>query len=263
MKAFILLGLLGATLSAPLVPQRLLSASNSHELLLNLNNGQLLPLQLRGPFNPWIPPFSGILPPQQAAPVAGRPQFPLALLDGLAGLFPNQIPFPRPGRFAQGAQAGQLDPSPPQPTPPQNQQGPNHIPYIISFKIPQEQTQTLQYYPAYMLLPWDQAQQAATQSPQQTGQQQFEEQGVQEGQQQLSFDTFLGTVPETAAMPAEGGVPYLQNEVINFRPESAGVLVPTTTPKPSTTDSFTPTKDPTLARLLPEEKAKTDSLREP
>ncbi|XP_042534314.1 odontogenic ameloblast-associated protein [Dipodomys spectabilis] len=270
MKALILLGLLGATLSAPLIPQRLMSASNSHELLLNLNNGQLLPLQLQGPFNSWIPPFSGILPQQQQAPIAGRPQFPLSILDGFAGLFPNQIPFPRPVSFVQGAQAGQLDPSQPQ-TPSQTQQGPNHmIPYIVSFKMPQEQTQMFQYYPAYMILPWDQAQQVVTQSPQQTGQQQFEEQipfytpfgyvpqqvepGVQGGQQQLSFDTFLGTAPETVGMPAEGGVPYLQNEVISFRHESAGVLIPSTTQKPSTTDSFTATKDPTLARLLPEEK---------
>ncbi|KAM4854944.1 odontogenic ameloblast-associated protein [Thomomys bottae] len=279
MKALILLGLLGATLSAPLNPQRLLSASNSHELLLNLNNGQLLPLQLQGPFNSWIPPFPGILSQQQQAPISGRPQFPLSILDGFAGLFPNQIPFSRQVSVSRGAQAGQLDPSQPQ-TPPHTQQGPSHMtPYVISFKMPQEQTQMLQYYPAYMILPWDQAQQVVTQSPQQTGQQQFEEQipfytpfgyipqqvepGILEGQQQLSFDTFLGTGPETAGMPAEAGVPYLQNEVINFRHESAGVLIPTTTPKPSMTDTFTSVKNPTLAQLLPEEKAKTDSLREP
>ena len=37
----------------------------------------------------------------------------------------------------------------------------------------------LQYYPVYMLLPWEQAQQTAAQSPPQTGQQLFEEQVLQ------------------------------------------------------------------------------------
>ncbi|XP_071470903.1 odontogenic ameloblast-associated protein isoform X2 [Marmota flaviventris] len=263
MKIIIFLGLLGVTFSAPLIPQRLLSASNSNELLLNLNNGQFLPLQLQGPFNSWIPPFSGFLQQQQQAGIPGQPQLSLSTLDQFAGLSPNQISFPRQVGFAQGAQAGQLGPSQPQALP-QTQQGPNHMmPYVFPFKMPQEQAQMLQYYPVYMLLPWEQPQQTVTQSPQQTGQQKFEEQGVPGGQQQLALDTLLGTAPETVVMPGGGVLPYLQKEVIKFRHDSAGALMPSTSPTPSNTKAFASALNPTIASVLPEEKAKTDNLREP
>ncbi|XP_063519293.1 odontogenic ameloblast-associated protein isoform X5 [Pongo pygmaeus] len=265
MKIIILLGFLGATLSAP--------------LLLNLNNGQLLPLQLQGPLNSWIPPFSGILQQQQQAQIPGLSQFSLSALDQFAGLFPNQIPFPGQASFAQGAQAGQVDPLQLQ-TPPQTQPGPNHvIPYVFSFKMPQEQGQMFQYYPVYMLLPWEQPQQTVPRSPQQTREQQYEEQipfyaqfgyipqlaepAIPGGQQQLAFDTQLGTDPEIAVMSTGEEIPYLQKEVINFRHDSAGVFMPSTSPKPSTTNVFTSAIDRTLTPELPEEKAKTDSLREP
>ncbi|KAL6041707.1 hypothetical protein STEG23_009899, partial [Scotinomys teguina] len=110
----------GATSSAPLVSQRLLSASNSHELLLNLNNGQLLPLQFQSAFNSWIPSFPGFLQQQQQqqqqqpAQVPGRPQFPLSTLESFAGLFPNQLPF-----------SGQMS-------------------YVVPFKVSQDQTQDVQ-----------------------------------------------------------------------------------------------------------------------
>ncbi|KAM4811768.1 odontogenic ameloblast-associated protein [Urocitellus parryii] len=280
MKIIIFLGLLGVTFSAPLIPQRLLSASNSNELLLNLNNGQFLPLQLQGPFNSWIPRFSGFLQQQQQAGIPGQPQLSLSTLDQFAGLSPNQIPFPRHVGFAQGAQAGQLGPSQPQ-APSQTQQGPNHqmMPYVFPFKMPQEQAQMLQYYPVYMLLPWEQPQQTVTQSPQQTGQQKFEEQmpfysqfeyipqqeepGVPGGQQQLALDTLLGTAPETVVMPGGGVLPYLQKEVIKFRHDSAGAFMPSTSPTPSNTKAFASALNPTIASVLPEEKAKTDNLREP
>ncbi|KAM5287648.1 odontogenic ameloblast-associated protein [Hipposideros larvatus] len=278
MKTIILLGLLGATMSAPLIPQHLLSASHSNELLLNLNNAQLQPLRLQGPFNSWLAPFSGILQQQQQAQIPGLSPFSLSTLDQFARLFPNQVTFPGQASFAQGTQVGQLDPSQPQ-TPPQTQQSPNHvIPYVFSFKIPQEQAQMLQYYPVYMLLPWEQPQQTVTQSPPQTGQQQFEEQipfytqfgyipqqtePVIPGQQQLTFDTFIGTVPETGAMPAGGVIPYLQKEMINFRPASGGIFIPSTSQKPSTTSIFASDIDPTITPELMEEKAKTGSLKEP
>ncbi|KAL2780370.1 odontogenic ameloblast-associated protein isoform 2 precursor [Daubentonia madagascariensis] len=262
MKIIILLGLLGATLSAPLIPQHLMSASNSNELLLNLNNAQLVPLQLQGPFNSWIPPFSGILQQQQQAQTPELSQFYLSTVDRFARLFPNQIPFPGQVSFAQGAQAGQLDPSQPQ-TPPLTQQGPNQvIPYVFSFKMPQEQAQMSQYYPVYMLLPWEQPQQTVTQSPQQPGQQQYEEQAIPGGQQQLAFDPFLGIGPEMAVMPAGGVMPYLEKEVINFRHDNA-VFMPSTSPKPSTTKFFTSAVNPTITPELLVEKAKTDKLKEP
>ncbi|XP_016062569.1 PREDICTED: odontogenic ameloblast-associated protein [Miniopterus natalensis] len=276
MKTIILLGLLGATLSAPIIPQRLLSASNSNELLLNLNNGQLQPLQLQGPFNSWIPPFSGILQQQQAQ-IPGLSPFYLSTLDQVARLFPNQITFPGQVSFAQGNQMGQLDPSQPQ-TPVQTQQGPNHVMPSVFFKMPQEQAQMLQYYPVYMLLPWEQPQQTVTESPPQTGQQQFEEQMpfytqfgyipqqvepvLPGGQQQLAFDAFVGTAPETAAMPAGGAIPHLPKKMINFRHASGGVFNPTSQ-KPSTTNAFASAIDPTITPELMEEKAKTGSLKEP
>ncbi|XP_008068100.1 odontogenic ameloblast-associated protein [Carlito syrichta] len=279
MRIIILLGLLGATLSAPLIPQRLMSASNSNELLLNLNNGQLLSLQLQGPFNSWIPPFSGILQQQQKAQIPGLSLLSLSTTDRFAGLLPNQISFPGQASFGQGAQAGQLYPSQPQ-TPLQTQQNPDHVmPYVFSFQMPQDQTQMLQYYPVYMFLPWEQPQQTVAQSPQQTGQQQFEKQipfytqfgyipqqvepAIPGGQQQLAFDPLLGTALETAVMPSGGVIPYLQNEVINFRQDKAGVIMPSTSPKPSTTNFFTSAINPAITPELLEEKAKTDSLKEP
>ncbi|XP_058285946.1 odontogenic ameloblast-associated protein isoform X2 [Hylobates moloch] len=263
MKIIILLGFLGATLSAPLIPQRLMSASNSNELLLNLNNGQLLPLQLQGPLNSWIPPFSGILQQQQQAQIPGLSQYSLSALDQFAGLFPNQMPFPGQASFAQGGQAGQVDPLQLQ-TPPQTQPGPNHVmPYVFSFKMPQEQGQMFQYYPVYMLLPWEQPQQTVPRSPQQTRQQQYEEQAIPGGQQQLAFDPQLGTAPEIAVMSTGEEIPYLQKEAINFRHDGGGVFMPSTSPKPSTTNVFTSAVDRIITPELPEEKAKTDSLREP
>ncbi|KAM8937030.1 odontogenic ameloblast-associated protein [Lycaon pictus] len=273
MKTIILLGLLGATMSAPLIPQRLMSASNSNELLLNLNNAQLQPLPFQGPFNSWIPPFSGILQQQQQAQIPGLSQFSLSALDRFAGLFPNQTPFPGRVSFAQGTQVGQQDPSQPQ-TPPQTQQSPNHVmPYVFSFKMPQEQAQMLQYYPVYMLLPWEQSQQTAPQSPPQTGQQQFEEQMpfytqfgyvpvqvepvMPGGQQQLALDPVLGTAPETVVMPA-GVIPYLRKEVINFKHANGGIFVPSTSQTPSTTNYFAPAIDSTITSELMEKKVIKD-----
>ncbi|XP_051026311.1 odontogenic ameloblast-associated protein [Acomys russatus] len=277
MKIIILLGLIGVTSSAPLVSQRLLSASNSHELLLNLNNGQLLPLQFQGAFNSWIPAFPGFLQQQQQqAQVSGRPQLPLSTLESFAGLFPN--PFSRQVGVVQGGQAGQPELSQAQ-TAPQTQQGTNLMSYVVPFKVPQDQAQVPQYYPVYMLLPWEQPQLTVTSPPQQTGQQLFEEQipfynqfgyipqqaepAVPGGQQHPAFDAFVGTAPETPGMPAEGGPLYPQREPITFKHDNAGVLMPSASPNPSTDNFFTSGIDPTIAPVLPEQKAKTDSLKEP
>ncbi|XP_053451589.1 odontogenic ameloblast-associated protein [Nycticebus coucang] len=253
MKIIILLGLLGATLSAPLVPQNLLSTSNSNELLLNLPKAQLVPLQLQGPFDSWIPPFSGALQQQQQAHIPDPSQFYLPSRDWFAGLFPNQIPFPGQLSFAQGAQAGRLDPSQ-APTPGQPQQGPHQVmPYIFSFKVPQEQAQLSPYYPVYMFLPWEQPPQVAAQPPPQPGPQQQQEQAIPGGQQ-LAFDPLLGTAPEMAVMPVEGVIPYLQKEVMNFRQDNVGVFMPPTSPKPSTTKLSISSVNPTITPGFLEEK---------
>ncbi|KAJ8785230.1 hypothetical protein J1605_007449 [Eschrichtius robustus] len=153
----------------------------SAPLLLNLNNAQLQPLQLQGPFNPWIPPFPGILQQQQQAQIPGLPRFSLSTLDRFAGLVPNQIAFPGRVSFAQETQAGQLDPSQPQ-TPLQTQQGPNNVmPSVFSFKMPHEQGQ-MPFYTEFGYIP----QQA--------------EPVMLRGQQQPAFDPFLGTAPEIAVM---------------------------------------------------------------
>uniref|UniRef100_A0A4W2EWW9 Odontogenic ameloblast-associated protein n=1 Tax=Bos indicus x Bos taurus TaxID=30522 RepID=A0A4W2EWW9_BOBOX len=277
MRTLILLGILGATMSAPLIPQHLMSASNSNELLLNLNNAQLRPLQLQGPFNSWIPPFPGILQQQQQNQVPGLSPFSLSTREWFAGLVPNQIFVPGQVSFAQGTQAGQLDPSQPQ-TPQQTQRGPKNVMPSVFFKMPQEQAQMLQYYPVYMFLPWEQPQQTVAQSPPQTREQLFEEQMpfytefgyipqqvepvMPVEQQQPVFDPFLGTAPEIAAMPAEVS-PYLQKEMINFQHTNAGIFIPSTSQKPSTTIFFTSAVDPIITRELTEKKAKTDSLKEP
>uniref|UniRef100_A0A8C4MMG1 Odontogenic ameloblast-associated protein n=1 Tax=Equus asinus asinus TaxID=83772 RepID=A0A8C4MMG1_EQUAS len=264
MRTIILLVLLGATMSAPLIPQRLLSTSNSNEV----EKCFLSFMSFQGPFNSWIPPFSGILQQQAQAQIPGLSQFSLSTLDRFAGLFPNQILFP-----AQGTQVRQLDPSQPQ-TPPQTQQGPNQVMPYVFFKMPQEQAQMLQYYPVYVLLPWEQAQQTVVQSPPQIGQQLFEEQTflnfpifqvIPGGQQQLAFDPFfIGTAPEGAVMPAGGVIPNLQKEMINFKHASAGILTPSTSQqKPSTTNSFASAIDPTITPEFMEKQAKTGSLKEP
>ncbi|XP_055967145.1 odontogenic ameloblast-associated protein [Sorex fumeus] len=267
MKIIIFLGLLGATMPAPLIPQRLLSASHSHELLLNLNNGQLLPLQFQGPFNSWIPSFSGVPQQQQQTRNPSLSQFSATNLERFVKPFPNQVPSPGQVGNSRGTQVGPLELSKPQ-TPSQTQQNPNHVlPYIFPFKMPQEQTQMLQYYPIYMFLPWEQT---ATQSPAPTGQQQYEEQMpiytqigyipqlaepvVPGGQQQITFDPVIISVPETAAVPAGGVMPYFQNEMIDFKHASAGIAIPSTSPKPSTTNFFAPVIDPTITPELMEEK---------
>ncbi|XP_010837418.1 PREDICTED: odontogenic ameloblast-associated protein isoform X2 [Bison bison bison] len=277
MRTLILLGILGATMSAPLIPQHLMSASNSNELLLNLNNAQLRPLQLQGPFNSWIPPFPGILQQQQQNQVPGLSPFSLSTREWFAGLVPNQIFVPGQVSFAQGTQAGQLDPSQPQ-TPQQTQRGPKNVMPSVFFKMPQEQAQMLQYYPVYMFLPWEQPQQTVAQSPPQTREQLFEEQMpfytefgyipqqvepvMPVEQQQPVFDPFLGTAPEIAAMVTEVS-PYLQKEMINFQHTNAGIFIPSTSQKPSTTIFFTSAVDPIITTELTEKKAKTDSLKEP
>ncbi|XP_069451137.1 odontogenic ameloblast-associated protein isoform X2 [Ovis canadensis] len=262
MRTLILLGILGATMSAPLIPQRLMSASNSNELRLNLNNAQLQPLQLQGPFNSWVLPFPGILQQQQQDQIPGLSPFSLSTRERFAGLVPNQIFVPGQVSFAQGTQAGQLDPSQPQ-TPQQTQWGlKNVMPSVFSFKMPQEQAQMLQYYPVYMFLPWEQPQQTVAQSPPQTREQLFEEQVMPGGQQQPAFDPFLGTAPEMAAMVTEVS-PYLQKEMINFQRTNARIFTPSTSQKPSTTFFFTSAVDPIITTELMEKKAKTDSLKEP
>nr|KAF6501718.1 odontogenic, ameloblast associated [Molossus molossus] len=243
MKTIILFGLLGATISAPIIPQRLLSASNSNEFLLNLNNAPLQPLQLQVPFNSWIPPFSGILQQQQQVQTPGLSPASVSTLDWVARLFPNQITFPGQVSVGQGNQLGQLDPSQPQ-TPVQTQQGPNQeIPYVF-FKMPQEQTQ-MPFYTQFGYIP------------------QQVEPVIPGGQQKLAFDTFMGTAPETAAMPAGGVTPYLSKKMINFRHASGGMFIPSTSQKPSTTNVFAPAIDPTITPELMEDKAKTGSLKEP
>uniref|UniRef100_M3YEB1 Odontogenic ameloblast-associated protein n=1 Tax=Mustela putorius furo TaxID=9669 RepID=M3YEB1_MUSPF len=253
MKTVILLGLLGATMSAPIIPQRLMSASNSNELLLSLNNAQLQPLQLQVPWSTEIPFKSAILSQPQIKSVKNISEKRKTALEFYIKKSSTSITF-----LCLFWQV---------------------LPYMLSFKMPQEQAQMLQYYPVYMLLPWEQSQQTATQSPPQMGQQQFEEQmpfytqfgyiPVQAepvmpgGQQQLALDPLQGTAPDTAVMPAEGVIPYLQKEGRDFKHASGGIFIPATSQKPSTTNSFAPTVDPTITPELMEKKAKTDSLKEP
>ena len=80
----------------------------------------------QGPFNSWIPPFPGILQQQQQDQIPGLSPFSLSTLEQFAGLVPNQIFIPGQVGFAQGTQAGQLDPSQPQ-TPQQTQQSPKNV----------------------------------------------------------------------------------------------------------------------------------------
>ncbi|KAI4572328.1 hypothetical protein MJT46_005396 [Ovis ammon polii x Ovis aries] len=153
-------------------------------LRLNLNNAQLQPLQLQGPFNSWVLPFPGILQQQQQDQITGLSPFSLSTHERFAGLVPNQIFVPGQVSFAQGTQAGQLDPSQPQ-TPQQTQWGlKNVMPSVFSFKMPQEQAQ-MPFYTEFGYIP------------------QEVEPVMPGGQQQPAFDPFLGTAPEMAAMVSQ------------------------------------------------------------
>ncbi|XP_036620921.1 odontogenic ameloblast-associated protein [Trichosurus vulpecula] len=104
MRTVILLGFLGVTFAAPLIPQPLLSASNSKELLMGLNNARLRNFQTR-------------------TQTSGLSQTSRSSLGHFGGPVPNQIPFPGQVKLAQRTQAVQQEPSQLQ-TLQQNQQDP-------------------------------------------------------------------------------------------------------------------------------------------
>ncbi|XP_075053839.1 odontogenic ameloblast-associated protein [Mixophyes fleayi] len=111
MSVFIILvHLLGASLAIPLVAQRLLSASNSNEVLLGLVNSNI---PQGGAMNLLVP---GIYQPQLQQKIAGLPQIPFGTRAGLAALLPNQVFNPN-----LGTQSVLLDPTL------QNQQQPNQV----------------------------------------------------------------------------------------------------------------------------------------
>ncbi|KAI4585591.1 hypothetical protein MJG53_005825 [Ovis ammon polii x Ovis aries] len=195
-----------------------------------------------GPFNSWVLPFPGILQQQQQDQIPGLSPFSLSTRERFAGLVPNQIFVPGQVSFAQGTQAGQLDPSQPQ-TPQQTQWGlKNVMPSVFSFKMPQEQAQ-MPFYTEFGYIP------------------QEVEPVMPGGQQQPAFDPFLGTAPEMAAMPAEVS-PYLQKEMINFQRTNARIFTPSTSQKPSTTFFFTSAVDPIITTELMEKKVSQDKERE-
>lgn len=49
-------------------------------------------------------------------------------------------------------------------------------------------------------------------------------------------------------------IPYLQKEGRDFKHASGGIFIPATSQKPSTTNSFAPTVDPTITPELMEKK---------
>lgn len=53
-------------------------------------------------------------------------------------------------------------------------------------------------------------------------------------------------------------IPYLQKEVINFKHAKGGIFIPSTSQKPSTTNSFAPAIDPTITPELMEKKVIKD-----
>lgn len=49
-------------------------------------------------------------------------------------------------------------------------------------------------------------------------------------------------------------MPYLQKKMINFKHASGGIVIPSTSQKPSTTNAFASAIDPTITPELMEEK---------
>ncbi|XP_068127206.1 odontogenic ameloblast-associated protein [Hyperolius riggenbachi] len=135
MKVFLILAhIFGPSLALPLVAQRLLSASNSNEVLLGLVNANI---PQAGAINVLLP---GMYKPQLQQKIAGLPQLPFGARTGLAAQLPNQVSLPN-----VGTQSVLLDPTA------QNQQQPNQVmSYVVSYGIPQKQGQVpvFSMYPA-------------------------------------------------------------------------------------------------------------------
>ncbi|XP_075434430.1 odontogenic ameloblast-associated protein isoform X2 [Ascaphus truei] len=142
MKAFaILVQLVGAVCAVPLVPQRIVSASNSNELLVGLINPNL---PQGSAMNILLP---GILQQQQQLlqpKIIGLSQVPFGAHTGLTAPIPNQVPVHGqiqpmlPPNLA--VQSVLLDPILQMPH--QSHQRPNQMtPYMISYGIPQKQGQ--------------------------------------------------------------------------------------------------------------------------
>ncbi|XP_029454001.1 odontogenic ameloblast-associated protein isoform X2 [Rhinatrema bivittatum] len=247
--------LFGTAFAIPLIPQRLVSASASNELLLGmslgLGAGGLLPLQTQGgALNPLIPQLPGILQQQSQNP--GLPQFPfparvplVARLTNQNG-FPGQMAFPGQGQFplaAQGTQLGQQDPMQPH-MPQQNQQQPNQMmPYFFSNGMPQTQGQNLPYFAYYP----------------QTGQ--FVLPGGQ--QQPMPNEPLTGGAPATHNMPAGNVEPQFAGEMMNFGNANPGGLMLMPSHTPTTPDALTSTTDATIDPSLIDDKTNINLINEP
>ncbi|XP_064423576.1 odontogenic ameloblast-associated protein isoform X1 [Latimeria chalumnae] len=167
MKTLVLVLCLVSTACAfPILQQRVLSASNSNEMLRSVG---FLPIQPQGPVLPFginpLPPQVPLLPPQ--VPLL-PPQVPFLPQNPFPPTFPF---FPQVAGSPQAPQVDtipQLDPL--QPQPPQQPQEPNQVlPFFYALGFPQQpgQGQRLPYVPMYMY-PQQQYlfQQSAQQPPQ-------------------------------------------------------------------------------------------------
>uniref|UniRef100_G3VNS6 Odontogenic ameloblast-associated protein n=1 Tax=Sarcophilus harrisii TaxID=9305 RepID=G3VNS6_SARHA len=260
MRTLIFLGFLGVTFAAPFIPQPLLSASNSNELLMGLNNARLQMLQqnFQAPANSLIFPLPGILQPRTQTP--GLSQISWLSLGHFGGLVPNQIPFPGQIKLAQRTQAIQQEPSQLQ-TLQQNQQdfyqmvqyypicvyGPQDLPPV--FPLQAEQPQPQEQIPSYTEFGCI-TQQAGPVSP--------------GGQQQMNFDLLRGDIPESPGMPIENILPYPQRDIVNLGYPNAGIFMPSHTSKHQTANILAPATD--TDNIIPvelmEEKINPDMLKE-
>uniref|UniRef100_A0A5F8GUQ0 Odontogenic ameloblast-associated protein n=1 Tax=Monodelphis domestica TaxID=13616 RepID=A0A5F8GUQ0_MONDO len=223
MRAAILLGFLGVALAAPLLPQPLLSASNSRELLMGLGNARLrgLPPGLQASANPLIFPLPGAL---------HHGPRPLGLswpsLGHFGGLVPNEVPLPGQARLAQRSQAVQQE-APRLQMLQQNQQDPYQIiPCFFSFGVPQVWGQMVPYYPVCVY-------------------------GAQDPPLQLSA---LAGPPQPPEQPIENVLPYTQREMVNLGYPYAGIFMPSYPLKHQTANILaSPTDNVVPLELLEEE----------
>ncbi|XP_074129133.1 odontogenic ameloblast-associated protein isoform X2 [Sminthopsis crassicaudata] len=268
MRTVIFLGFLGVTFAAPFIPQPLLSASNSNELLMGLNNARLQMLQQSF---------------QSRTQTPGLSQISWSSLGHLGGLVPNQIPFPGQIKLSQRTQAIQQEPSQLQ-TLQQNQQDPYQmIPCFFSYGLPQVWGQTVQYYPICVYGPQDLPPQFfPLQAEQPQPQEQAEPLLISEadnnrkstsidlkvspaGQQQMNFDLLRGDIPESPGMPIENILPYPQRDIVNLGYPYAEIFMPSYTSKHQAANILAPATD--TDNIIPvelvEEKINPDMLKEP
>ncbi|XP_056659817.1 odontogenic ameloblast-associated protein [Monodelphis domestica] len=235
MRAAILLGFLGVALAAPLLPQPLLSASNSREASAN----------------PLIFPLPGAL---------HHGPRPLGLswpsLGHFGGLVPNEVPLPGQARLAQRSQAVQQE-APRLQMLQQNQQDPYQpertvrMHRLLTGACLMSPKQMVPYYPVCVYGAQDPPLQLSALA------------GPPQPPEQVPSYPELGCLTQQAQPPIENVLPYTQREMVNLGYPYAGIFMPSYPLKHQTANILASPTDNVVPLELLEEEINPDLLKEP